>query len=189
MRSAKKQSWRFWGQVIFLVRGHGRSVCSNGDSTAITPLVYLFIEKTEMIRVLHAEHAFSDRFVSYMLSAQHPNRRGFDRPAFQFQRETAGSDSSAARSLRQGTPTSKDASQGIAGDAGGNDWHNAIAGEFFHEQIQETGLHSFTMVDFRSTAPSSVLSCTSKAGGRLNSFRIFLHCKTGSAKYSLHVSS
>jgi len=28
----------------------------------------LVIEKNEMIRVLHAEHAFSDRFVSYMLS-------------------------------------------------------------------------------------------------------------------------
>src|SRR6266404_4214141 len=39
-----------------------------GTATAITPTSLLVIEKTEMIRVLHAEHAFSDRFVSYMLS-------------------------------------------------------------------------------------------------------------------------
>ena len=39
-----------------------------GTATAITPTTLLVIEKTEMIRVLHAEHAFSDRFVSYMLS-------------------------------------------------------------------------------------------------------------------------
>ena len=39
-----------------------------GTATAITPTTVLVIEKNEMIRVLHAEHAFSDRFVSYMLS-------------------------------------------------------------------------------------------------------------------------
>ena len=39
-----------------------------GTATAITPTTLLVIEKSEMIRVLHAEHAFSDRFVSYMLS-------------------------------------------------------------------------------------------------------------------------
>ena len=39
-----------------------------GTATAITPTTLLEIEKNEMIRVLHAEHAFSDRFVSYMLS-------------------------------------------------------------------------------------------------------------------------
>ena len=39
-----------------------------GTATAITPTTLLDIEKNEMIRVLHTEHAFSDRFVSYMLS-------------------------------------------------------------------------------------------------------------------------
>jgi CRP/FNR family cyclic AMP-dependent transcriptional regulator len=37
-------------------------------ATAITPTTILAIEKNEMIRVLHAEHEFSDRFISYMLS-------------------------------------------------------------------------------------------------------------------------
>jgi CRP/FNR family transcriptional regulator, cyclic AMP receptor protein len=38
-----------------------------GTATAITPTTALAIEKKEMIRALHAEHALSDRFISYML--------------------------------------------------------------------------------------------------------------------------
>jgi CRP/FNR family cyclic AMP-dependent transcriptional regulator len=39
-----------------------------GSAAAITATTVLVIEKKEMIRVLHTEHAFSDRFISYMLS-------------------------------------------------------------------------------------------------------------------------
>ncbi|MFZ3215009.1 MAG: Crp/Fnr family transcriptional regulator [Candidatus Acidiferrales bacterium] len=39
-----------------------------GTATAIAPTTALVIEKKEMIRVLHHEHEFSDRFISYMLS-------------------------------------------------------------------------------------------------------------------------
>jgi CRP/FNR family transcriptional regulator, cyclic AMP receptor protein len=39
-----------------------------GTATAVTPTTVLVIEKNEMIRVLHAEHEFSDRFISYMLT-------------------------------------------------------------------------------------------------------------------------
>ena len=39
-----------------------------GSAAAITVTIALLIEKKEMIRVLHSEHAFSDRFISYMLS-------------------------------------------------------------------------------------------------------------------------
>jgi CRP/FNR family cyclic AMP-dependent transcriptional regulator len=38
-----------------------------GTATAITPTALLVIEKKEMIRVVHAEPAFSDRFLAYML--------------------------------------------------------------------------------------------------------------------------
>ena len=37
-------------------------------ATAITPSSLLFIEKDEMIRVLHEEHGFSDRFIKHILS-------------------------------------------------------------------------------------------------------------------------
>ena len=39
-----------------------------GSATAITASTVLMIDKQEMIRVLHAEHEFSDRFITYMLS-------------------------------------------------------------------------------------------------------------------------
>jgi CRP/FNR family cyclic AMP-dependent transcriptional regulator len=39
-----------------------------GTATAIAPTTLLVIEKKEMLRVLHTERAFSDRFVAYMLA-------------------------------------------------------------------------------------------------------------------------
>jgi CRP/FNR family cyclic AMP-dependent transcriptional regulator len=39
-----------------------------GTASAMRSTTLLVIEKNEMIRVLHDEHAFSDRFVSFMLS-------------------------------------------------------------------------------------------------------------------------
>jgi CRP/FNR family cyclic AMP-dependent transcriptional regulator len=39
-----------------------------GTATAIAPTTALIIEKSEMVRVLHSEHEFSDRFISFMLA-------------------------------------------------------------------------------------------------------------------------
>jgi CRP/FNR family cyclic AMP-dependent transcriptional regulator len=39
-----------------------------GTATAITTTTVLVIEKKEMIRMLHAEQAFSDRFIAYVLA-------------------------------------------------------------------------------------------------------------------------
>jgi CRP/FNR family transcriptional regulator, cyclic AMP receptor protein len=39
-------------------------------ATAITPTTVLVIEKKEMIRVLHGEHKFSDRFIAYLLARE-----------------------------------------------------------------------------------------------------------------------
>src|ERR1700680_1056022 len=45
----------------------GQTVCM-ATATAIALTTVLVIEKTEMIRVLHGEHQFSDRFIAYMLA-------------------------------------------------------------------------------------------------------------------------
>jgi CRP/FNR family transcriptional regulator, cyclic AMP receptor protein len=45
----------------------GQLVCM-ATATAIIPTTLLVIGKNEMVRVLHAERAFSDRFMAYMLS-------------------------------------------------------------------------------------------------------------------------
>jgi CRP/FNR family transcriptional regulator, cyclic AMP receptor protein len=39
-----------------------------GSATSTAPTTALVIDKDEMIRVLHAEHELSDRFIAYMLS-------------------------------------------------------------------------------------------------------------------------
>ena len=39
-----------------------------GSATSTAPTTVMVIDKDEMIRVLHAEHEFSDRFIAYMLS-------------------------------------------------------------------------------------------------------------------------
>src|SRR5467141_2095664 len=45
----------------------GRSICKV-TATTIASTTVLVIEKNEMIRVLHEEHEFSDRFIAYMLA-------------------------------------------------------------------------------------------------------------------------
>jgi CRP/FNR family transcriptional regulator, cyclic AMP receptor protein len=45
----------------------GQSICM-ATATAIASATVLVIEKHEMIRVLHAEHEFSDRFIAYTLA-------------------------------------------------------------------------------------------------------------------------
>jgi CRP-like cAMP-binding protein len=53
----------FFGEVCLA----GQQI-SLATATAITSTTVLVIEKDEMIRVLHTEHAFSDRFIKHMLS-------------------------------------------------------------------------------------------------------------------------
>jgi CRP/FNR family cyclic AMP-dependent transcriptional regulator len=53
----------FFGEVCL----SGQKICL-ATATAITPTTLLIIDKAEMIRVLHTEHAFSDRFIKHMLS-------------------------------------------------------------------------------------------------------------------------
>jgi CRP-like cAMP-binding protein len=38
-----------------------------GSATAITPTTLFIMEKNELLRALHAEHALSDHFIAYML--------------------------------------------------------------------------------------------------------------------------
>jgi CRP-like cAMP-binding protein len=45
----------------------GQSICM-ATATAIAPTTALVLEKDEVIRALHEEHEFSDRFISFMLA-------------------------------------------------------------------------------------------------------------------------
>src|SRR5271170_5261363 len=118
----------------------GQSICM-ATATAIAPTTVLVIEKNEMIRVLHGEHEFSDRFIAHMLA------RNIRVEADLVDQLFNSTEKRLARTLlllaRYGAPgqPKKGAPQGIARDAGGDHRHDAIPGQFIHEQIQETGFH------------------------------------------------
>src|SRR5882672_9101944 len=67
--TAKKAVVAILGPGDFFGEGclAGQSICMS-TATAIAPTTLLVIEKHEMIRVLHEEHEFSDRFIAYMLA-------------------------------------------------------------------------------------------------------------------------
>ena len=68
MRAAEKQSWQSLGPGDFFGEGclAGQSICM-ATATTMGPTRVLVIAKNEMIRALHGEHEFSDRFIAYML--------------------------------------------------------------------------------------------------------------------------
>jgi CRP-like cAMP-binding protein len=45
----------------------GQPVCM-GSATAITGSTILFVDKDEMVRLLHQQHALSDRFIAHILA-------------------------------------------------------------------------------------------------------------------------
>src|SRR6266852_91482 len=69
MRPAKKPLWRFLDRAIFLGKGASRA---SPFAWPLRPSLRLLpcssFAKNEMIRVLHEEHEFSDRFIAYMLA-------------------------------------------------------------------------------------------------------------------------
>ena len=112
-----------------------------GSATAITPSVILCVGKEKMIRLLHQQHAMSDRFISHMLSRNIRIEAGPDRSALQLQREAAGAHAAAAGALRQAGQADPRRAEDLAGDAREDDRHDPLAREFLPEQVQEAGVH------------------------------------------------
>ncbi len=112
-----------------------------GSATAITPSMILLVPKDKMVRLLHKQHAMSDRFITHMLARNIRIEEGSDRSALQLEREAAGAHPAAAGALREAGQAVAGSAEDLAGNAGGDGRHDAIAGEFLPEQIQEAGLH------------------------------------------------
>ena len=110
-------------------------------ATAIVPVTLLVIGLKEMIRVLHMEHEFSDRFIAYMIGRNIRIEEDLVDQLFN------SSEKRLARTLlllaRYGNHEKPQfvLPKDIAGDAGGNGGHYTIPRQFFHEQIQEAGIH------------------------------------------------
>ena len=126
-----------------------------GTATAVTaPPLCSSLRKSEMFKVLHTEHGLSDLFIKFMLA------RNIRIEADLVDQLFNSSEKRLARTLlllaRYGK---EDRPQGVLPKMsqetlGRDDWHNALAGQFLHEQVQEIGLHQVQ----RRTSESTRLS-------------------------------
>jgi hypothetical protein len=117
----------------------------------------LIIEKDAMVRLLHEEPAFSDRFIAYMLA------RNIRIEADLVDHLFNSSEKRLARTLlllsRYGEAHPEpDAAEDLTGDAGRDDRRDALAGELLHEQVQEARPDR---VQRRTQINSSLLSVVS----------------------------
>jgi CRP-like cAMP-binding protein len=97
-------------------------------ATAMTDCDLLRIEKNAMMQALHREHALSDRFVAYLLTRNIRYEEDLVDQLF---------NSSEKRLARILLLLAQDESR----DPRRDDRHNPVAGKFFHEQVQEIGVH------------------------------------------------
>ena len=112
-----------------------------GTATAVMPTTVLRIPKREMVRTLHEQPEFSDRFIAHMLTRNIRIEEDLVDQLFN------SSEKRLARTLlllaRYGKEdtTQHDAAQAVAGDAGRNGRHDAVARELLHEQVPEARAH------------------------------------------------
>ena len=104
-------------------------------ATAVVPTTVLIIEKDEMTRVLHTEHALSDRFISHILARNIRVEADLIDQLFNSTEKRLARTLLVACSLWRGRPIREDTPESFAGDPGGNDRHDAIAREYVHDQI------------------------------------------------------
>ena len=112
-----------------------------GSATAITPSHILLVSKEKMIRLLHKQHAMSDRFISHMLSRNMRIEEDLIDQLFNSsEKRLARALLLLARYGKQDKPA-RDRAEDLAGDARRNDRHDAIARQLLPEQVQEARLH------------------------------------------------
>ncbi len=109
-------------------------------ATALTACTALKIERDEMSRALHEEHALSDLFLRFLLARSMRTQADLVDQLFN------SSEKRLARILllmaefgKPGEPETL-IPQDHTGDAGGDDRDDAVAGEFFYESVQEAGI-------------------------------------------------
>jgi CRP-like cAMP-binding protein len=101
--------------------------------TAMTDSVIVRLEKTAIIRVLHEEPAFSEKFIAHLLGRSIRVESGSRRSAVQLERKAPGPPAAVVGEFRQGRGARARDSENQPGDARGNDRNDALARELLHE--------------------------------------------------------
>jgi CRP/FNR family cyclic AMP-dependent transcriptional regulator len=109
-------------------------------ATAITPCLALKIERGEIIRVLHEEHAFSDLFLKFLLARSMRTQADLVDQLFN-SRKAFGEDPLVAGRVWQAGRTRTVDPGDHAGNFGRNDWYHPVACELLHESLSQARLH------------------------------------------------
>ena len=112
-----------------------------GSATAITPSAILLVGKDKMVRLLHKQHAMSDRFISHMLARNIRIEEDLIDQLFNSsEKRLARTLLLLARYGKQDKPV-RVVPKISQEHARRDDRHDALAGELLPEQVQEAGLH------------------------------------------------
>ena len=107
--------------------------------STMTECVIVRIAKADITRVIHERAGVCRVIYLAPLGSQQSCRGGPGRSTVQFERETAGTGSSASGEFWQGRPARANHSENQPRDIGGDDRHHTLAGKPFHEQISGIG--------------------------------------------------
>jgi CRP/FNR family transcriptional regulator, cyclic AMP receptor protein len=99
------------------------------------------LEKATMLATIHKEPEFSELFMSYLLTRNSRIEEDLIDQLFNSSEKRLARLSPSPCKFRQGRHAGADRGKVQPGNAGGNDRHNPITREFFHEQISQVGLH------------------------------------------------
>jgi len=122
-------------------RLHSATAC------AITACVVLKIDSAEMLRIMHAEHEFSDLFLKFMVARSIRIQADL---VDQFQRTASGANTLADGRIWPTWGANSVNCSHHAGDAGGNDRYDSFARQLLHEPVPEARLYPIQRAHSRS---------------------------------------
>jgi CRP-like cAMP-binding protein len=125
-------------------------------ATAIAPCSALKIERAEMIRVMHEEHAFSDMFLKFLLERSMRTQADLVDQLFNSSEKRLARILLLMADFGQARRTGVPDSQNFAGDAGGDDRDHAVARQLLYESLSEAG---FYRIQRRHKSTQITLEC------------------------------
>jgi CRP/FNR family cyclic AMP-dependent transcriptional regulator len=111
------------------------------SATALTAGTAMKVERSEMIRVMHEEHAFSDLFVKFLLARSMRAQEDLVDQLFSNSEKRLARILLLIGGIRQTWRTRIRDPKYHSRDTGGDDWNHPLARELLHESVSQAGLH------------------------------------------------
>src|SRR5271166_4261795 len=137
-------------EAVVAILGPGQffgEACLNGHplriatTRALEECVITRLEKAIMIATIHNEAEFSELFMSYLLTRNSRIEEDLIDQLFNSSEKRLARLLLTACEFRQGRQAGADRGNVQSGNAGGDDRHDPVAREFFHEQIPQIGFY------------------------------------------------